>query len=319
MSAIVVQTANKLGVFDELGDGPLDSEELRKRLGLHPRGATVFFDTLVSLRMLRRRDGLYSNAREAGFFLDKTKPSYVGALLEFDSEYLLPSWTKLSSALKTGEPQSGAKESGDLFDIIYENPARLRAFLRAMTGASMGSVKAIAKSFPWRDFETFADIGTAEGVLPVQVVLAHKHLTGVGFDLPVVKPIFEEYVRSFGLESRLRFVEGNFFNDPMVRADVIVMGHILHDWDLEKKRFLIRKAYDSLPKKGALLVYESVLDDQRRWNTGGLLDSLNMLVETKGGFEYTYKECSTWMREAGFRETYCKHLVGPKSMVVGVK
>lgn len=188
-----------------------------------------------------------------------------------------------------------------------------------MTGLSLGAARAIAEKFPWHKFQTFIDIGAAQGGLPVQVALAHNHLSGGGFDLSIVGPIFEEYVDSFGLSQRLCFYPGNFFTDPLPTADVLVMGHILHDWNLEEKQLLIAKAYDALPTNGALIVYEALIDDDRRQNAFGLLMSLNMLVETPGGFDYTGADSSTWMREAGFRETRVEHLIRPDSMVVGIK
>jgi hypothetical protein len=141
----------------------------------------------------------------------------------------------------------------------------------------------------------------------------------VGFDLPVVGPIFDEYVRSNGLSDRLRFQPGDFFQDQLPSADVIVMGHILHDWDLDEKRHLIAKVFDVLPEGGAFIAFDSVIDDERRENAFGLLMSLNMLIETPGGFDYTGADCAAWMRDAGFRETHVEHLVGPDSMVIGIK
>ncbi len=319
MSAKVLMAANKLDLFSELAKGPLESEELRRRLALHERGATDFFDALVSLGLLRRNGLVYSNAPEAGRFLDRAKPSYIGGILELDDTHLYGPWGKLVDALRSGKPQISPEESQEFFDAIYRNKAKLKTFLSAMTGVSIGSAQIIAAEFPWSDYDSFVDIGTAQGCLPVQIALAHRHLNGAGFDLRVVKPLFMEYVRSFGLEHRLRFVTGDFFKDEFPVTEVLVMGHILHDWNLEKKRFLIKKAFKALPKDGALIVYESVLDDQRRSNVGGFLASLNMLVLTQGGFEYTYKDCSGWMCEAGFRRTYAKHLSGPKSMIVGIK
>jgi hypothetical protein len=155
--------------------------------------------------------------------------------------------------------------------------------------------------------------------LLVQVCLAHPHLAGVNFDLPVVQPIFEEYAASHGLSDRLSFQPGNFFNDPLPSADVITMGHILHDWNLSEKRMLLDKAYAALPDGGALIVFEALIDNERRQNAFGLLMSLNMLIETPGGFDYTGEDCSGWMREAGFSATRVEHLIGPDSMVVGIK
>ena len=188
-----------------------------------------------------------------------------------------------------------------------------------MSGISMGAAMAIANKFPWERYETFVDVGSAQGGLPVQVALAHEHLSGGGFDLPPVGPVFGEYVDSHNLGNRLRFYPGDFFEDPLPAADVLVMGHVLHDWDLEVKRMLLAKAYETLPEGGALIVYDAVIDDDRSENAFGLLMSLNMLIETPGGFDYTGADCTSWMREAGFRETHVEHLVGPDSMVVGIK
>ena len=179
-----------------------------------------------------------------------------------------------------------------------------------MTGHSLPSAIAIARKFPWQKYKTFADIGTAEGCLPVQVALSNPHLVGAGFDLPTVRPFFEEYVASFGLQERLRFSNGDFFKDPLPSADVLVMGMILHDWNLADKRALLKKAYDALPRAGSLIVYEHLIDDERRKNVAGLLMSLMMLIETQDGFDYTGADCCGWMREAGFTETYVEQLTG---------
>jgi hypothetical protein len=157
-----------------------------------------------------------------------------------------------------------------------------------------------------------------KGDLAVQVAKAHPHLKGIGFDLPEVAPIFEDYAQANGLSDRLLFQAGSFFSDPLPKADVVVMGHILHDWNLDEKKLLIRKAHEAIPEGGALIAYEAIIDDDRSHNSFGLLMSLNRLIETPGGFDYTGADCTGWMKEAGFRQTRVEHLVGPNSMVVGI-
>jgi hypothetical protein len=313
-------SAVELGLFSTLADaGPLDGEALRGRLGLHPRSAIDFLDALVSLGMLERDGKTYANTPATELFLDRAKPSYLGGILEMANARLYPFWGTLTEGLQTGLPQNEAKAGGNFFEALYTDPARLAQFAAAMSGLSAGAGQAMAAKFPWSDYGSVIDIGCAEGALPAQIALTHPHLNGGGFDLPPLEPCFDGYMARVGLSERLRFCGGDFFSDPLPSADVLVMGHILHDWALPEKRLLLQKAYEVLPDGGALIVYEALIDDDRRTNAFGLLMSLNMLIETPGGFDYTGADCRAWMEEAGFRGTYVEHLAGPDSMVVGFK
>lgn len=312
-------TAVELSLFSELAGGPLDAEALRQRLGLQGRGATDFLDALVALGFLDRRDGSYANSPETALFLDRSKPTYIGGFLEMANARLYPFWGSLGEALRSGAPQNEAKKGEDFFGTLYADPDRLRQFLGSMTGLSLGAAQAIAQKFAWEKHQTFADIGCAEGGTMGVIAAAHPHLHGTGFDLPPVQPIFEQYVASLGLQQRLAFQVGDFWRDPLPSVDVLLMGHILHDWSLDQKRALIAAAYDALPAGGALIAYDAVIDDDRRQNAFGLLMSLNMLIETPAGFDYTGADCCAWMRDAGFRVTYVEPLPGPDSMVVGIK
>lgn len=316
----VLLSAIEMEVFTELAHGPENFESLSGRLGLHPRSALDFLDTLVALGFLQRTGNQYANTPETDLFLDRKKPSYIGGMLEMANHRLYPFWGHLTEALRTGQPQNEIKSGGPgLFEALYADPARLKEFLSAMTGISHGANMAIARKFPWKDYGTFVDVGTAQGDLAVQIALANPHLRGHGFDLPEVAPIFEEYAERVGVADQLSFVPGDFFKDDLPRVDVITMGHILHDWDLPTKKMLVKKAYDAIPAGGAFIVYESIIDDDRKQNAFGMMMSLNMLIETPGGFDYTGADCQGWMKEAGFSSTRVEHLVGPDSMVIGIK
>jgi hypothetical protein len=313
-------SAIEMGLFTELARGAERFEALRGRMGLHPRSARDFLDTLVSLGFLSREGDTYGNTPETDLFLDKRKPSYIGGILEMANHRLYPFWGHLTEALRTGSPQNEIKGGGpSMFETLYADPARLEEFLRAMTGISHGANLTIARAFPWKDYKTFVDVGTAQGDLAVQIALANPHLRGTGFDLPAVGPIFEAYATATGVAGRVSFEPGDFFKEPLPKADVVLMGHILHDWDLPTKKMLVKKAFDALPSGGAFVVYDSIIDDGRVKNAFGLMMSLNMLIETPGGFDYTGADCSGWMKEAGFSATRVEHLVGPDSMVIGVK
>ena len=318
-TAKVLLSAIELDLFTAFSDQPLDAAALTQRLGLNGRGVADFCDALTALGFLvRGSDGRYANAPEADRYLDRRKPTYIGALFEQygATEYAL--WNALARALRSGAPQTDIAAVRH-FSSLYADPARLRAFVKSMTGASLLAGEAIARTFPWIDHRTIMDIGTAEGCLPVIVSGAHPHLRGGGFDLPPVQPLFESYVRAHALADRLCFVAGDFFETALPAADVLVLGRVLHNWDLESKQMLLKKAYDALPVDGALLIYETFIAEDRISHAAGLLSSLNMLLWTAGGFDFTAADCMAWMGAAGFRDLRVEPLVGDLSLVIGRK
>src|SRR5262249_43585934 len=285
-------SAVEMGLFTQLAKGPLTLDEIRARLNLHERSVRDFLDALVALGMLKREQGTYGNTPATDLYLDQTKQRYVGGMLEMMSARLFRFWADLTEGLKTGKPQNEAKHEGDIFDTLYSDPNRLEQFLSAMTGLSLGIAHAMARKFPWSQYQSFVDIGVAQGGLAAVLAQAHAHLKGIGADLPVVRPIFERLVASGGWQDRLGLPGLDSSREPFPKAQVVIMGHILHDWDLPTKKMLIGKAYDALPPDGALIVFEAIIDDERRTNTFGLLMSLNMLIETRGGFDYTGRGCA---------------------------
>jgi hypothetical protein len=316
--AKVLLSAVELGVFTALADGPLDLDTLTNRIRIAQRGARDFFDALVALDLLDRDDsGRYVCTTETALYLDRQKSTYLGGELEFNAQ-LYARWNLLTRALKSGNPQNAAIVKGN-YPALYADPEALGVFAKAMSAMTFSAATAMAEKFPWSKYQTIIDIGSAEGCLPVQLAHVHPHLTGGGFDLPPMRSLFDEYVEEHGLSERLRFYPGDFFQDQLPNADVLIMGRVLHNWNFGAKKMLLKKAYDALRAGGALIVYERLIDDDRRINATGLLDSLNMLVMTEGGFGFTGADCIGWMRETGFRDTRVEPLTSDQSMIVGVR
>jgi hypothetical protein len=312
-------SAVELGVFTALADGPLDLEALGKRVGLNERGARDFLDVLVALGMLLRHDdGRYANSAATDLYLDRNKPAYVGGLLETFNSRHYAVWGSLTTALQTGKPQCNTTMVTN-FSSLYADKTTRETFVSAMTARSRPVATALAIKFPWPDYRTLIDIGGAQGCLPVQIARVHSHISGGAFDLPQLRPLFDSYVQEHALADRLRFFPGDFFNDPLPAADVLVLGRVLHNWDHGTQQMLLRKAYDALPPGGALIVYERLIDDERRFSTDGFLSSLHMLLMSPGGFNFTGADCSGWMREVGFRDIRIEQLTAEQSMIVGIK
>lgn len=310
-------SAVELGVFTHLAEQPLPAGELADLLGLHPRPVPDFLDALVALGLLERTDGVYANTPEAAEYLNaKNTASYLGDSFLTQCAGLADD---LTAVLRTGEAARAARDGRDFYSHTYASADSVRAFQRDMTALSIGSARAIADTFPWSRYHTLVDVGCAEGALPGWLLRRHPHLSAIGFDLPPAREGFEHYTAHLGVADRADFWPGDFFRDPLPWGDVIVLGHILHNWGEEEKLLLLRKAHAALPPGGAVLVYETLIDDERRSNAIGLILSLIMHAEVPGGFDYTGAQCQEWMRQAGFHSTHVQHLDGPESMVVGIK
>jgi hypothetical protein len=319
-----VLSAVELELFTELGSDAMTGVEIGERLGLHPRGIYDFLDTLVALRLLERdgdgADGRYRNTDETAAFLNKTSPTYIGGILEMSNARLYRFWGDLTEALRTGKPQNEAKHAGTgMFEELYSDPARLEQFMRAMQGISAGNFHALAEKVDFSKYETVCDVGGATGQLCMILARHHPHLRCVSYDLPVVAPIADKEIAAAGLADRVTTASGDFFADPLPRADVITMGLILHDWNLDRKMHLIRAAYDAVPEGGAFIIIENLIDDARRENAFGLMMSLNMLIEFGDAFDFTGSDFAGWCREVGFREVEIVPLTGPSSAGIAYK
>jgi len=317
-------SAVELELFTQLGSDSMTGEQLRERLGLHERGVYDFLDTLVALGLLDRDgdgpEARYRNTADGAVFLDRSSPAYVGGILEMANARLYRFWGDLTEALQTGKPQNEVKHTGKaMFEELYSDPERLEQFMGAMAGISLGNFQALADKFDFSKYATVCDVGGATGQLCTILAARHPHLRCTSYDLPVVVPIAEKAIAAAGLSDRVSAASGDFFADPLPSADVITMGLILHDWNLEGKMHLIRSVYDALPEGGAFIVIENLIDDARRENAFGLMMSLNMLIEFGDAFDYTGADFASWCREAGFRETEILPLTGPASAGIAYK
>lgn len=326
MTSKALLSAIDLELFTVLSGAQKTAAQIAERIQLHPRSHRDFLDGLVSIGFLQREgsghDALYSNAPDAEMFLDKDKPSYIGGMLEMCNHRLYPFWGDLTTALKTGQPQNEiAKDGdqGDFFAELYADEERLGEFTRAMAGMQMGNFMALANEFDFSNFESMCDVGGASGALAAQVAMRHDNVRCTTYDLAPVAPLAKRALDAWGVSERVEVLSGNFFEDDLPTADIITMGNILHDWNEEQKLVLMKKAYDALPSGGAFIAIELIIDDERRENTMGLMMSLNMLIETPGGFDYTHAQFDAWAKEVGFDRTEVRPLTGPSSAAIAWK
>ena len=323
-SSKVLLTAVEFDVFTKLGDRRVTGAELGAEVGLNSRAISDFFDALVAMKFLNREgDGetaKYFNSAESSFYLDRESPRYIGGILIMLNARLFKYWDDLPEALRTGKPQNESKHGQKgVFEALYEELPKLEQFLGAMTGLSRLNFEAFSAKFDFSRFKTLCDVGGATGLLCIETAKKHPHLQFISFDLPPVEPIARKHIAAAGLSGRISTATGDFFKDPLPQADVITLGMILHDWNLEKKMHLIRAAYNALPPGGALVAIEALIDDARRENLFGMLMSLNMLIEFGDAFDYSGADFRKWCAEAGFKSFEVIHLAGASSAAIAYK
>ncbi|MEO5571121.1 MAG: methyltransferase [Bacteroidia bacterium] len=322
----ILLSAVKFQIFTTLAERKsMSAQEVKTQLGLKctDRNVYDYLDALTTFGFLNREGLLqtakYSNHNDTDFFLDKNKPSYIGGILEMMNNRLYGFWGSLEEGLLTGLPQNEAKSGENMFETLYSDADRLKEFIHAMSGIQMGNFMAFAQAFDFSKSKTLVDVGGSGALLSLMVVKHQAHMTCVSWDLPEVAPIANENIQKFQLQDKVKTANGDFFKDPLPTADIVAMGNILHDWDEETKLMLMKKAYDALPAGGAFVAIEGIIDDERNKNVFGMMMSINMLIETGKGFDYTFADFNKWAKAVGFTSTKIIQLAGPSSAAIAFK
>ncbi|OOG67162.1 methyltransferase [Flavobacterium sp. A45] len=323
----VLLAAVKFKLFTKLAEKQsMSAQQIKTMLNLKCNDIHLFdfLDALTGFGFLNRKgileSAVYSNSLNADAFLVIDKPAYIGGMLDMLNNRLYQFWGNLEEGLLTGLPQNEIKAGDDnLFDELYKSPERLLEFINAMGSIQIGNFNAFAQQFDFSKYKTLTDVGGCGAALSSTVAKHQPHMKCTSFDLPVVEPIAKEKIAKTPFSDRVTTASGDFFADPFPKADVVVMGNILHDWDEPKKLALLRKAYDALPEGGAFVAIENVIDDDRTKNVFGMMMSLNMLIETGTGFDYTFSSFNKWTKSVGFKSTSIVPLTGPASAAIAYK
>ncbi|CDR06321.1 methyltransferase [Streptomyces iranensis] len=309
-------SAVELGLFTELAQAPMTDEQITVKLGLHPRAAQDFLDALVALGLLSRTgDGQYANSVPAQRLLDRDQPGYVGGFLSFMGRALYPAWGRLSDLLRTGRLQEG----DDTFGEFYKDHDRVRGFMAAMDSASAAVAARLVECVDWSRYRSVADLGGARGNLVARIVSTHPHLRGVCVDLPPLKAHFDEHMAALGTAGRVTFHAADFRTDPLPEADVMIFGHVLHDWDEPSRALLVGRVYEALAPGGDLLIYDELIDDDRSGPARSLLMSVNMKLVRSGGAEYTSADALSWLGAAGFQDIRTEPLTATERLITAHK
>jgi len=315
--------ATELDLFTRLSRSKgATSAELAGALGIDGRPAEMLLTGCAALGLLKKRRARYVNSPLAERFLVKGVPQYFGGFVEMLDKRLYAGWGKLTEALRTNRPTTWDPDvQQSLFDGA--DPVMLAHFWQAMHSISISTGAALARALDWKRFRRVLDVGGGSGAFDIELCRRHRHLQSTVYDLPHVVEIAAANVAQAGLQSRVQTVGGDLFADAAYPQghDAVLLSLIMHDWSEADDRRILQKCFAALPSGGAVIICELLVNEAKTGPAPAALMSLNMLVETAGGRNYTAGEYSSWLRDLGFRRirTVRFRAPGADGAVIGYK
>jgi ribosomal protein RSM22 (predicted rRNA methylase) len=206
-----------------------------------------------------------------------------------------------------------------VFQTLEDQAEMARAFTRAMHSISVGPARAWPEAIDLSGCQRMLEVGGGSGAHAIGAVTRWPHLRAVVLDLPPVCEVAGEFIATAGLQDRIETRSGDIFEDPFPEADLHFYSSIYHDWSPEQGAVLTRKSFGSLPPGGRIVVHETLLDDDkaRALTAAGL--NMGMVLWSPDGGQYSGRELSEMLAEAGFRQIESKPTFGYNSIVTGIK
>lgn len=305
-----VATALDLDLFTRLDSRSATLKTIAAELGICERPASVLLTACAALGLLSVQDGVYQNTATASEFLVPGNPNYFGAVFRMYDTRLYQPFHGLTEAVQQNRPQI-SDDKTQPFDVIAADPGRQRVFTEAMHAFSLQNGQAIAQAMDFSHCRKLLDLGGASGACSIRMAEAWPDLAAVVFDLPGAVTIAREKIEEVGLSGRISTEPGDFLTGPLpADCDTILVSNVLHDWEPETCRFLLRKCVESLSPGGMLIIAGSMLDDDLTGPLPAALTSVIMLLAQKGRC-YSWREYTEWLIGAGLERIRRLNIVAP--------
>jgi 3-hydroxy-5-methyl-1-naphthoate 3-O-methyltransferase len=316
-------TAVELDLFTRIArSGSITVQQFAEAHGFDPRPAEMLLTGCASLGLLQRAGAGYANTSLADEFLVRDMPYYFGGFVTMLDKRLYSGWDKLPDAMRHNRPTTwDPSKQTSLFDGA--DPQMMATFWQAMHSLSTFTARTLADAVDLSGFRKLLDVGGGSAAFDIELCRKYPNLSSTVYDLPFVTDIASQNIRTAGMEGRVTVHPGDFFAEPQFPAghDAILFSMIMHDWNEEQNRELLRKAHDALPVGGIVIISELLVNDEKSGPPAAALMSLNMLVETEGGRNYTPSEYRSWLTAAGFGKVDVRWFdaAGANGAVIGYK
>jgi hypothetical protein len=316
-------SACDLGVFDALAEAPGTAEQIAQRIKIHPVASRRLLMHLVSLDLIERdgveKDGDRFRNSATGELCTSRSAVKLGPTSRINPFYAMTA--HLTEALREYSPrwqQTLGVSAGDAFAALYADPAGLRDFAELMNAISVPQGQLIADSFDFAPYRCIMDVAGGPGGQSIAIGIRHPHLRGIITDMEPVCVVARENIAASGLMDRFTAVAADLMHGPYpAGADVILLGHILHDWSDDVCHTILSHCAAALPSGGTLLISESVLrDDFSSSNITHVKDLLMLVANESGARERSESEYRDLLSSAGFEVVNLMRLDAPRDLLV---
>jgi len=289
-------TANRIGLFEFLGESAYGLDEVAQGLGTDRRATRLLVNACIGLGLVTRVDDQYQNSPQSQAFLCPGKPGFLGNALRY-SDDLYPVWTSLEQTLKSGQPALPTT------DYTGDDEERTRHFVHGMHNRALGIGRLLVRLVDLADRASMIDVGGGPGTYSCLFARAYPRLKARVLDLPGVVRVADEIIAEMGLPERVTAAGFDYLQDEFPGpVDVVLISGVFHRESEETCRRLIESAWNALDENGLLIVSDVFCDAGGAAPTFATLFGLNMLLTAEHGGVHADRDVMQWMADQGFSQ-----------------
>lgn len=307
----ILFAAVEFDIFSKIGRKKLQAKEIAKMCRLPVRSTTRLLNGNVAVGLLNYEKGKYSNSKVSEKYLIRGKKEYLGDLMKAYNNMLYDKWGNLEEVIKSNKFQPVFGPQKDTIGNISKNIKIAEKAIMAQHNYSIKPAEELASKFDFSKYNTLLDLGGGSGILSITAVKKYPNLKAIVFDFPPVCKITRKVISKYKAGTKVKVIEGNILIDDFPKgADIILISGVLDGYDSKICRKIIKKSYDYLPSGGAIILKESIINDDRTSPLFPVLFSIALMIETEGGDARSRGEMTQWLKEAGFKKIRYKPLTG---------
>ncbi len=287
-------TANRIGLFDLLAEGPIAGDVVATRLQLDPRMTKLFLNACVGLGLCEKEGDRYRNSRASEIFLVSASPATMGNSISFMDD-IYATWGDLEKALRTGQPAKAPTT------YLGTDEEQTRHFVYSMHDRAMAIGQTLPDVVDLNGRRRMLDVGGGPGTFSALLTGRFEGLSSEVLELDGVATVAEEILAKTGAADRVTMIRGDYQTSQFGSGyDAVLMSGMFHRETEETCRQLIAKAHGCLEPGGILIVNDVFVDEGGTAPEFSTLFGITMMLTAQHGCVHADADVAAWMQDAGF-------------------